>query len=160
MSREDLIMTDISHLKWKPFTRISDHGAGRSCWMSRCPVLQVLVWKADRWLDYCLPSILRAGLCLSGETAEGLQNVHRSGQLRKTPRFKQEILFQHQAITTPHSLHCADLPTEHCERRGSTLFSWSRHNKKKLMEHLKCGCDNIRLESIIFSSTFSHLFWW
>lgn len=28
MSRKDLIIIDISHLKGKPFTRIGDHGAG------------------------------------------------------------------------------------------------------------------------------------
>lgn len=67
------------------------------------------------------------------------------GHRRKTPRFKQEILFQLQAITTPHSLHCADLSAEHCRRSRKRLFSQPRHNKFKLMTHLNCGSDQIRL---------------
>lgn len=101
--------------------------------------------QAHDYITVC-PASLKAGLCLSGETAErGLRYIHRSGQPRKTPGFKQEILFQQHAITTPHSLHCADLSTEHCERPRSRLFSWPRHNMLKLIAHSKCGCDNMRI---------------
>lgn len=77
--------------------------------MSCCPVLQqVLLWK--KWL---VTRLLFAqhldSTALSGQVRyEGLQNIHRAGQPRKTPRFKQEIVFKHQAITTRHSLHSAD----------------------------------------------------
>lgn len=72
----------------------------------------------------------------------GLQEIYRSGQPRKTPGFKQEVLFQHQAITTPHSLHCADPSAEHFETCRISFFSWPHVTTSKVT-HLKCKRHNV-----------------
>lgn len=117
------ILQQLAFPIWKrsPFSRISDDDAGEEL--------------PSESLTYRLSEEISEGadLCLRSAEAELLpQTPHH-------PRFKQEILFQHQAITTPHGLYCADLSLKFWRRHRTYLCCGLRHERSCCQKSEECA---------------------